>query len=1315
MGETAKANLKPKYIGTTASNNCWYARSRVSDQYVDWLIDTGASVNVLDFETYKLLSAEGNLQLMDSRVPLRAADGNEIRVHGDIMVRAELGNETFEVSVTVAELGGQLQGILGMEFLSSQGFLIDITQGRLLRAQSHISLHRPEVGDEACSVSLKHEVEVPPRSEVLIEGKVSDNTWWAMHDTATLEPNRCELGDAGIMMPRALITVKADTILCSVTNFSEQKVTLRRGLAWGQLAPVENSINSINEKQDAEMTGPCKSTSEIPDFLAEMVETAKSNVDHEEFAEVCQLIARHKNAFAGPDDPLGRTNIVKHTIDTGDAKPIKQAARRMNEFQRKIADEEIDKMLAKDVIFPCESPWASPIVLVKKKGVNNWRFCIDFRKLNAVSKKDAYPLPNISDSLDALSGAQYFCTLDLASFYWQIEMDEKDKLKTAFNSHRGLMAFHTVPFGVCNGAASAQRLMETLLKGLQWERCLLYIDDVVCFGKSFRETLECLDQVLSRIEKAGLKFKPTKCFLFQKQVPFLGHVVSPEGISCDPDKIKAVVEWEAPTNLKALRAYLGFTSYYRRFINRYSEIAAPLNALTQKGVPYIWDERCEIAFETLKKHLTESPVLAYPSNIESEQFILDTDASNFGISGVLSQLQDGTERVIAYASKSLNKAQRNYCTTNKELLAVVTFVKHFRHYLLGRKFLIRTDHSSLKWLMNFKDAEGMVARWILQISSYDYEIEHRKGALHLNADGLSRKEHNKRKCKRESCPECSICSISDLPLCPVTRGSSRLRLQDEGESSNPTNANQNQSPACDDVQIPEIVSNWLECWDKDKIKHMQESDKDIAQLISFMNSNERPSRNTLLKSSEELRGLCAQWPKLRLLDGVVYRLWAPEDNGPEVYQLVAPREMRLRLFELVHAGPTGGHLGIKRTLAAIRQRVFWPYCKSDIKRWCAECNICAQIKPGPGFRARMRHVPYGSVGDRIGIDILGELPETENGNKYIVVICEYFTKWVVAVALPNQTAQTVADALMVHYISIFGIPRQIHSDQGTNFQSHLFAELSKLLGMSKSRTVPYRANSDGLVERWNRSVQQMLKAYVNENRDDWDDYLPYLTMAYRATVHETTGSTPNQMMFGRQLSMPIDVVMAPLPQSSGSCACPVEYVEWLRQTLLNVHEHARKRIKSSVARQKRGYDMHAKPTRYEVGQFVWRWYPPAAKRKLGKGWLGPYLIIACPTDIHCIIQKDPSSSSTRVHIDHLKPHLGRMPDIWEGRMPVDHSTTTTSEDGTNQTTGVLSDESDNINPETIETGAAGGEDVLSSPIPLRRSTRQRKPLVRIDL
>jgi hypothetical protein len=389
------------------------------------------------------------------------------------------------------------------------------------------------------------------------------------------------------------------------------------------------------------------------------------------------LVHKYADAFATPDGQLGGTDLVKHSIDTGNARPIKTPYRPPTFAKRAIIDENLDKMLENDIIEPSNSPWASPVVLTKKKDGTH-RFCVDLRKLNDVTRKDAYPLPNIQDCLSSLEGAKWFCTLDLASGYWKVAMEESDKEKTAFATHRGLFQFKKMAFGLTNAPATFMRLMERVLQRLNWEQCLVYLDDIIVFGDSFDQCLSRLQTVIQRIQDAGLKLKPSKCHLFRSEVSFLGHIVKEEGIACDPEKIVKVREWPTPESVGDVRSFLGLANYYKRFIQGFSSLALPLTEMTGKNKTFRWDERCQTSFESLKDALTTAPVLAYPSSNPDDIFILDTDASNFGIGAVLSQMQDGAERVIAYASKGLGKSERNYCTTFRELLAVVVFITHFK-------------------------------------------------------------------------------------------------------------------------------------------------------------------------------------------------------------------------------------------------------------------------------------------------------------------------------------------------------------------------------------------------------------------------------------------------------------------------------------------------------------------------------------------------------------------------------------------------------------------------------------------------------------
>ena len=859
--------------------------------------------------------------------------------------------------------------------------------------------------------------------------------------------------------------------------------------------------------------------------------------------------------------------------------------------------------------------------------------------------------------------------------------------------------------GLNSAAQTFQRLMETVLGKLQWRHCLCYLDDIIIFGKTFDEALQNHRLVFECLKEANLKLKPSKCFLFRKEVTFLGHLVSEEGIKCDPAKIECVKNWPKPRNVTEIKSFLGFAGYYRKFLLNFSMTASPLIKLTRKNQKFLWTNECDLAFEKLKDMLTSAPLLSFPN--DEDIFILDTDASLSGIGAVLSQLQGGHEKVISYASRTLSKSQRNYCVTKRELLAVVTFVRQFRHYLWGRKFIIRTDHASLTWLRNFKEPEGMLARWISILDNYKFEIQYRRGTLHTNADALSRMPS--RKCKKEDCSECypkcrpffqsqteenvecRVCNQTHSGDCPAVMAEETEFLNSIVSTITETETSQSQNSE----------PNWLDFWSLQEIKIMQENDPAIGDIHRIMiNQEEKPLKQDILNLHPEAKVLWGLWELLQIKNDILYKVFV-KDDGNQIFQLVAPQQIREIIFHQLHHNKIAGHFGKDKTLGVIRNRFYWPGMTENIKQWCSECDFCARCKAGPGLgKSPLKQSQSCAPLERIGIDIVGPLPVTENGNEYIIVLGDYFSKWKEAYPVPNHTAMTVADKVITEFICRFGCPLQIHSDQGKEFESNLFQIICQKLGVQKTRSTPYRPQSSGLVERYNRTLKQMLSIFVNSHRNDWDDHIPYIMMAYRSTVHSTTKCTPNSLMLGHEIRCPVDLMFG-LPVDH-SDFCPIEYVEWVKQALRNafsiVYEHSGEAAK----RQKYYYDRGLKARSYEPNSWVWRWYPPKINQALGLGWTGPYLVIEKMSDVTYKIQKDIDANPIIVHVDHLKPYLGRnQPENWLLQPSILQNTNTTHD---------LSN-SDHFNDNTDKTHDTSFIPVSSStPVPVRtRTGRVVKP------
>jgi len=982
-------------------------------------------------------------------------------------------------------------------------------------------------------------------------------------------------------------------------------------------------------------------TSTLPPHLLALYLRSVDNLEGEEARRLQELLATYSDVFAQHDFDLGEFSTIMHRIDTGDAKPVRHGLRRTPLGFQDEEEAHLQKMLDHGIIQPSASEWAAAPVIVKKKD-GKYRYCVDYRSLNLRTRKDSFPIPLIEECLDALAETMFFSTLDMASGYWQIVIDPEDRHKTAFITKYGLFEHVRLAMGLCNSPATYQRIMTYVLQHMLWKKALVYLDDIIILGKSFQDHIATLEEILQRFREHNLKFKPKKCELFRTEVDFLGRRVGRSGISIPDAKIQCVRDWPAPLDKTALESFLGFVNYHREFIPGLAGRSAVLYQLakvTPPGERLGWSAGHQEAFEDLKRAMVSAPVLAYP-NAEGT-FVLDVDASDTAIGAELSQIQDGQERVIAYSSQSLSAAQRRYCTTRKELLALVTFLNQFRFYLLGRFSVVRTDHNSLIWLMRFKNLEGQLARWLEAISQFDFRIVHRPGKNHRNADGLSR-------IATDECPYYEAGQdVNTLP-CGGCNYCSKMHEQWERfdtfvDDIMPLTMRRSCYLATPEPEKDGLIGRPID-WETE-----QANDPDIAIVRRWLQEQEEPADGVLFLQSGVVKHLWRHREQLKLQDGLLVYEWVESSGVGRRFLIVTPQQLRREIMEQGHDNVCSGHTGPDRTLQVIRRRFFWPHMATDIRIYVQSCRKCSRNKKGNRTPRSAMHVFHaGEPMERVHVDILGPLTETTDHNKYVLVMIDQFTKWVEMFALPEQTAETVAKTFIEQFVCRMGCALEVFSDQGKNFESQLFHEACEMLQMAKSRTTPYRPSSNGQVERMNREILAKLRMYIEGKQSTWDQYLPFVGMAMRATVNRSTGFTANMMMLGREIMLPVDLLA---PRLSTGAEPAASYVIQLRDTLDEVHRCARKKIGAALQVRKRTYDRHIHTEVYEVGDLVYLLNAAGKKgqsRKLQPVYIGPFLVIKVISSALYVIT-GPRGRHQVIHHDRLRRCSDRDIPLWARR------------------------------------------------------------------
>ncbi|CAF4027267.1 unnamed protein product [Rotaria sordida] len=1002
----------------------------------------------------------------------------------------------------------------------------------------------------------------------------------------------------GLIIPYSLISIKNYVFWISMYNPSAQPCYLHKNVIVGIATSLDSntSISPIFNLQTKEKNDKDHTNSLINNSEQNIHSLLKHIQDAQHVNDLTIILKKHRSLFDTTKTTIAETP-TPHVICTGDNPPTTSRPYPQTSEKQNATFDIIQQMLKHKQIRASHSQYSAPILLIKKRD-GSYRFIVDYRKLNSITIQDNYPLPNLEQTIQMVGGHQYYTKLDLRSGYFQIPIREEDKHKTAFITVHGLYEFNVLAQGLKNSPPSFQRIMSNILLSCK-KFCLIYLDDILIYSDSFTQHMDHLNQVLDILNKHKFQLNPQKCELAKTVIDYLGHTISIQGIKPLQERIEKILAIPQPTTLNQANAFIGAIGWYRKFINDYAKIAAPILAVTNltknNKHNFKWEESQREAFDQLKTAITSEPLfLTYPD--PNAPLILSTDASDYCIGGVLYQEINGERKNIYFYSQMLPKLQRKWPTIEKEALAIYYCVTRMKLYLQGREFIVQTDHCPLRNMHLKPSNNRRVDRISLILQQYNIkEIRHVSGKCNCMADYLTRYPR-----QLEDDDEFFD---SDFGIIPALKTDVDKKQVDKNKLVTPPFISAATTRAQAKAKAHQIPSNNIDnppnhvALTDDPPPREAGHDFDIAQIAEAQ-KEDKLYQEKLLEINEKQTN-CSYV----LENGILYKII---NRGMFKQKLIyIPSLILQRLLKAYHDSPWAGHFGFRRTYLKLKNRYWWPNMKSIIKNYIQNCMLCQKFNIERRKSSGLLHPIESPCGpfQLIGIDYSGPFPITPQGNKYVLAITDYFTKWVIAIPLPNQTAQTTAEALYEHYICIYGVPMRILSDQGSHFNNELMVAFTQSLGCHHIKSTPYHPQTNGAIERFNSTFERQLAKLTDQQINDWDIHLKSITFAYNTGQHATTKFSPYQLQFGRNPTLPPD-----MPRRSYEFSKPNDYFHHFKQTLKIYHQHATMNIKQQQQIYKKYFDHNRPDIYYSTGDQVLKRIT-TQYTKLGELYSDPMVVV----------------------------------------------------------------------------------------------------------
>jgi len=1017
-------------------------------------------------------------------------------------------------------------------------------------------MHQPllvRLQTDRVSIAIFASQSAPDFSEPLIR------TW-----AYSSNPSRLEQSDRRSDMAKMSRALQGQDINAIAVNVKPQRKTTNQRTVQIDIAAIGAApFQRHLQKKDTEVF--IASLSEIDRVIEEKREKDRQKEDYDEQELVQQLLPKQYQEYAdvfskaaSDELPPQRTNDYRIELEDGKTaerevgySPLyKQTAEELEAARDYIVDN-----LNKGFIGPSAAPFSSPILMARKPG-GGLRLCVDYRKLNAITRKDRYPIPLVDELMERISGAKIFTKLDIRQGFHRIRLDPESEDLTTFRTRYGTYKYHVVPFGLTNGPAAFQRFINDTLMDYLDDFVTAFVDDLLIYSRNAAEHEIHVKKVLERLRAAGLQASIKKCEFHVTRTKYLGFILTTDGIEVDPEKTAVIRNWAVPTTVRGVQSFLGFCNFYRRFIKDYSRIAKPLNHLTRKDVSFAWTDKCQQVFEELKKRLTDAPILRhYHPDLETK---LETDASDGVVAGVLSQKHGDLWYPVAYYSRSMSNAERNYEIHDKEMLAIIRALQEWRAELEGlqlqERFDIYTDHRALEYFMTTKKLNARQARWAEFLSRFYFLIRYRPGRENTLADALSR------------------------PMTEVQR-------KDEYRQQI--------------LLKPDSTEQPLETKDTGPTINALEPTLQIADQVLKTNreSTAKEYREKALEGVDD-------WT---LQDGLLLKgnqLFVPDDDP----------ELRTRLLDEVHAQVSTAHPGRTKTQQLVKSRYYWPTWRRDVERYVRNCSKCRRAE-NPRDRAPGLLQPL-PVAERpwqhISMDFRS-FPVDRKGYDAALIIVDRFSKRPISIPCKKTaTSEDVARIFVEHVYRHRGPPSTIVSDRGPQFVSSFWNEFCQILGVKLKLSTAYHAQTDGQTEIVNQHIVNRLRPFINNHQDNWSDLLPMIDFAAAALPSESTNASPFLVDCGYEPRTSFDwkPIEKNLPRDERISR---QQAQDATKRMEKIWSTIGTRIRQAQDRQKRQADRRRRPIDFDVGDRAWlslrHYRTDRPNKKLDNQMAGPFPIL----------------------------------------------------------------------------------------------------------